>query len=407
MKIKGGRGMAKKTLLFVVVTAAFLISSGAAASDKNFQDQIDELKNDMKQMSELYEARIAELEARLAQQERTDPQASPRSTEHVHTHDVPGECAHHGVLGDKVKVIGALDARFHNFEKQKNNFMIHEAKVGAQADITDWLFAYVVFTKHHGDDVELEEAYARFKFEQWGLSVKPGKFFVNFGPENQAHFFDRRTITMSAMHSGLFGHEPWADVGVQADWKIPVGFYSNLSFSVLTGDNAKSFGDGQDTVSNNNLPIVLDWTSLLETEYGLFRMGPSFAWGQWDRDGKYDVYLVGANAYYRLGNFDAQAELIYRYKRQPPGVGEENAYGYYFWGAYTVPLDYKYLKGIEFLGGMSQFIPDTGDRETRFTPQIGFILNDHAKLRATYEVRDQYPKDRKDNRFITQLGLAF
>jgi hypothetical protein len=98
--------------------------------------------------------------------------------------------------------------------------------------------------------------------------------------------------------------------------------------------------------------------------------------------------------------------LIYRWK-DLPGVEEENAYGYYLWGAYTVPFEYKYFKGIEFLLGFGQFIPDTGDRETRLTPQISFIFNDYTKLRITYEVRDQYPKDEKDNRFITQFALAF
>jgi len=119
------------------------------------------------------------------------------------------------------------------------------------------------------------------------------------------------------------------------------------------------------------------------------------------------VYLAGGNAYYKIGNFDAQAELIYRYKEQMPGVGEENACGYYVWGAYTFPLDCKYLRAIEVLGGFGQFIPDMGDRETRVTPQISLIFNDYAKLRATYEVREQHPKDSKDNRFITQFALAF
>jgi hypothetical protein len=400
--------MFRKWMLMLTVMALAFAAQDVWAADDMMQAQIDELKQQMKEMADRYEARLAELEAKLATQtEDVHKDHDHGKHAHEHEHGITGECAHHGILGDRVKVIGALDARFQNVEKGKNSFLIHEAKVGAQADITDWLFAYVVFTKHHGDDVEIEEAYARLKFEEWGLSVKPGKFFVNFGPENQAHFFDRRTITLSAMHDGLFGHEPWADVGVQADWKIPVDFYSNLSFSVLNGDNASSFGDGQNTVSNNNLPIVLDWTNIFDTEYGLFRVGPSFAWGQWDSSDKYDVYLVGGNAYYRLGNFDAQAELIYRYKQQLPGIGEENAYGYYFWGAYTFPLDYKYLKGVEILGGMGQFIPDTGDRETRFTPQISLVLNDHAKVRATYEVRNQYPKDQKDNRFIAQCALAF
>jgi hypothetical protein len=401
----------RKSLLFVFL--ALFISANAFASERSLQKQIDELKEQMREMSTYYENKIAGLEKRLAAYEKTLPEEKRAHKEkepgheQKHVHELPGHGHHHGLLGDKISLIGAVDARFHNFEKQKNDLFLHEAKIGAQAHITDWLFAFITFTKHHGEDVDIEEAYAKFTFEEFDLSVKPGKFFVNFGPENLAHFFDRRTITPSAMHVGIFGNEPWADIGVQTDWRLPLDFYSNLSFSVLDGDNPVSFGDGTNEISNNNLPITTNWTNAFEMDHGLFRLGNSFAWGQWDRDDKYNVYLAGADAYYKLDNFDAQFELIYRWKEQMPGVGGENAYGYYVWGAYNIPMDYKYVKGVEFLTGFGQFIPDTGDRETRFTPQISLLFNEFAKLRATYEVRHQYPEDRKDNRFITQFAIAF
>ncbi|MFC1480229.1 hypothetical protein ACFL5Y_02135 [Candidatus Omnitrophota bacterium] len=397
----------------IVVFIVVFVCNLAFASEETLQKQIDELKKQMQGMSSYYEAKIKELETRLIEQEEKETPLEHKHAEHEHKDEserlqelVEGK-HHHGILvGDKVSLIGALDARYVNIEKQKNTFFLHEAKIGAQADIAEWLFGYITVTKHRGEDVDIEEAYAILRYKELGLSAKPGKFLVKFGPENLAHFFNRRTITPSAMHVGMFGDESWADIGVQADWRLPVDFYSDLSFSVLNGDNANSFGDGTNTVSNNNMPIATNWTNAFNTDYGVFRLGNSFAWGQWDRDDKYNVYLVGGDAYYKLYNFDAQFELIYRWKEMP-GVEEENAYGYYLWGAYTVPLEYKYLEGIEFLAGFGQFIPDGGERETRVTPQVSLLLNDFAKLRATYEIRDQYPKDRKDNRFITQFALAF
>ncbi|MBD3426864.1 MAG: hypothetical protein GF409_06495 [Candidatus Omnitrophica bacterium] len=402
--------MYRRTISVIVLLACF--SPAASASEADLQRQIDELKQQMHQMSTYYERKINELEKKLAGAEhgRAMDEDIHHKGEHAHgvshSKDLVGHKHHHGILGDKVSVIGAFDARYVNIEKQKNSLFIHEAKIGAQAQITDWLFAYVTFSKHHGEDIDIEEAYAVLGLEQFNLSAKPGKFFVNFGPENLAHFFDRRTITLSAMHVGIFGNEPWADTGLQLDWRIPLGFYSNLGVSVLNGDNAASFGDGQNEVSNNNMPVAVNWSNAFETDHGFFKLGNSFAWGRWDRNDEYDVYLIGGDAYYRLGDFDAQFELIYR-RKDLPAAGEENAYGYYLWGAYNFPLDYKYLKGIEFLAGFGQFIPDTGDRETRITPQVSLLFNDFAKLRATYEVREQYPKDRKDNRFITQFALAF
>ncbi len=392
---------------YIIVTLLIIfISRSAFAQEAVMQAQIDELKMQLGELSSHYERKIDRLEARLVLLEGGYPKEHLDQEPEEDAHEDPSHHHIHGILGDKVSVVGAMDGRFVNAEGSKNMLFMHEAKIGAQAQITDWLFGYLTLTKHHSEDVHIEEAYAILTFDELNLSVKPGKFFVDFGPENLAHFFDRRTITLSAMHEGMFGAEPWSDTGLQVNWKIPVDFYSNISVAVVTGDNASSFGDGVNEISNNNLPVSMHWTNAFTGDWGHLRTGNSFAWGQWDRDDTYNTALVGVDAYYKLGNFDAQAEFIYRWK-ELPGVKEPNAYGYYTWGAYTIPMDYKYLKGIEFLVGFGQYLPDTTDRETRVTPQVSLFFNEFAKLRATYEVRDQYPKDNKDNRFITQFALAF
>lgn len=404
-----------RKVLSLLVIFTFLFSGTVFASENDMQKQIDELRSEMKKMSVYYEKRISHLEAKLeaasaAEHENHAGWRHDNDKEDLNKtdkHSMAGHAHHHGGLGDKVKVIGAFDGRFVRVDSGKNTFMMHEAKVGLQADITEWLFAYATLTKHHGEDVHVEEAYAILKYDEWGLAAKPGQFFVKFGPENQAHFFDRRTITFSPMHEGMFAEESWTDAGVQFAWTLPVDFYSDLSIAVLNGNNASSFGDGTNEVTNNNLPIVVNWTNAFKLDNGLIRFAPSFAWGKWDTKDKYDVYLAGGDVYYKFGNFDAQAEFIYRYKEQMPGTGEENAYGYYVLGAYTFPVGWEYLDSIELLFSFSQFIPDSGIRETRYTPQIAFNLNEYAKLRATYEVRDEYPEDEKDNRIIGQCALAF
>ncbi|MDD4013369.1 MAG: hypothetical protein PHW14_04170 [Candidatus Omnitrophica bacterium] len=401
--------MTGKIFIAVFLSAFLFVHSPAHGAGDASQLEIEELRREIREIREMaarYEAKIAELEARVVQQERKSTESEIHA-EHGHSDHVPGLHHNHGMLGDKVKPIGAIDARYVRVDGEKNTLFLHEANVGVQADITDWLFGFITLTKHHGHEAEIEEAYARLHFEEWGLSAKPGKFFVNFGPENIAHFSERRTITLSAMHEGMFGSEPWADTGAQFDWRIPFDHYSNVSFSVLNGDNPVSFGDGTSTFSNNNMPVAVSWTNAFETENGLLRFGPELAYGQWDRDDKYNVYIAGGEVYYKWGNFDAQAELMYRSKEEMPGVKENNAYGYYAWGAYNFSFEYKYLRGIELLAGFGQFLPDTGDRETRITPQVAFIINDYAKVRAAYEIRDQYPKDSKDNRFITQCVLSF
>jgi hypothetical protein len=359
-------------------------------------------------MSRCYEKRIAELEARIAAKELTPESGhlnkhkksvTPHAEKTHVTH-------HHGLLGDRVKLIGALDTRYHNFEKRKNTFMIHESKLGAIADINEWLRGYVTFSKHHGDDIELEEGYALLRLGESGVSFKPGKFFMEFGAENRQHFFERRMITFSAVHEGVFGHRPWADTGIQAKWELPFLEDSELSFAVVDGDNAQVFGDGRDEIQNNNFPIAVNLTSGIDTPAGFFRAGQSFSAGKWDRNDKYQVYLAGGDLYYKNGNFDAQTEILYRFKENAPS-SEDDVYGYYAWGAYTFPIDQQYLKSIELLLGFGQFIPSSGNCQVRISPQICFTFNEYAKFRTLYQIRKRYPDDNDDNRFISQFALAF
>ena len=266
---------------FIVVFIILFIGNSAYASEIEMQKQIDELKEQMCKMSELYELKIKELEEKIEKLDTSKSNTKEHVAEHHKSVQTKGDNHkhHHGLLGDKVNILGALDARYVSIEKENGTLMLHEAKVGAQTNITDWLFGYITALKHHGQDVEIEEAYARLSFKELGLSVKPGKFFVDFGPENNAHFLGRRTITLSVMHEGLFGHEPWSDIGMQVNWKVPVDFSSQLSMAIVNGNNASSFGDGQNTVSNDNFPIVASWQNSLQNKYGIFEFGPLFSWG--------------------------------------------------------------------------------------------------------------------------------
>ena len=55
-----------RKLIVPVIAAVLFFNQPAGASQGGFQQQLDELKKEMREMSSTYEARIAELEARLA-----------------------------------------------------------------------------------------------------------------------------------------------------------------------------------------------------------------------------------------------------------------------------------------------------------------------------------------------------
>jgi hypothetical protein len=407
--------MPKRIICFLILSMCFNIATGPVfASDSDY----DILKQDLADLKQkiagigLLQARIAELEARLAQYERAEfGQVCRHENGPTHSHegkwdtDIGHEHVH--VDMENIQIHGGVDLRYVSRQGAKQKVFLHEAELGLGAKLADWLETLITFTKHHGEDVEVEQAWAKLKFDDINLQARLGKFFVNFGPENRAGFFERRTITPSAMREGFFGHDSWTDEGIEVAYLIPLDFQSVITASVLSGDNAKTFGDGENTVSNNNFPIALNLSNKFDIEWGIANLGSSFAYGKWDRSGKYDVYLVGVDAGLSFDNWNFQAEYIYRDKAQAPGAAKLRGYGYYILSAYTYPVKWRYLDNLELLFSFGQSDPDTGTRETRYSPQLTLNLTDGAKIRFLYDIRKERPASTDNNRFIGQFAYHF
>ena len=372
-----------------------------------YAGEYEDLKTEMQALK----ARVIELEAKLEQYERKDPEAlAAHDHEHMgHSHDhgfdiAIGHTHHHMDIHD-IHVHGGLDFRYLNVDEGEQKFFLHEAEIGIGADLTDWLEAFAVFTKHHGEEVEIEQAYGKLKFEEIQSVVKAGKFWVNFGPENRTGFFDRRTVTPSAMREGFFGHENWTDEGIELSYKIPVDFESILTVAAFNGNNAETFGDGTDTVDNNNIIPAINIHNSIETEWGKFRAGSSYAHGKWDTDDTYDVDLVGFDGAWKLGNFDMLGEYMFRSKES--ATGDIEGSGFYVLGAYTWPMNLKYFKDIELLFAYGESNPDDTTEERRYSPQLTFGLTEAAKVRLIYDIRHENPDDTDNNRIIAQFAYHF
>ena len=407
--------MVKRGTVFMVIFIYFCIFNGSvfASGHDNLKEELAELKKEISELG-LLKARVAELEARLAQYERGKTEEAYVCThKHEHQHDyedkwdtdIGHKHVHIGI--ENIEIHGGVDLRYVKSQGAKQKIFLHEVELGLGAKLTDWLETLITLTKHHDEEVEIEQAWAKLRFEDINLQARLGKFFVDFGPENRAGFFERRTITPSAMREGFFGHDNWSDTGIEIAYRLPIDFQSIITASILNGDNAKTFGDGDDTVSNNNFPVSFNWSNKKDFEWGSTTIGSSFAYGKWDIDNKYEVYLAGADAGLSFANWNLQAEYMYRDKKQPAGIEDLKGYGYYILGAYTYPVKWRYLDNLEFLFSFGQSDPDKKTRETRYSPQITLNLTEGAKIRFLYDIRKEKPEDTDNNRFITQFAYHF
>ena len=387
----------------IIVTAALLIFAVSPVSAR--AGEYEELKTEMRMMK----ARVVELEARLEQYERTEKESAGHRAGHDHNHgegfDIEIGHQHRHLDIHQLRVHGGLDLRYVDAQGGKNKFFAHEVEIGVGADLTDWLEAEISLTKHHGEDVEVEQAYGKIKMEELRSVVKAGRFFVNFGPENRAGFFDRRTVTPSAMREGFFGEENWTDEGIEISYRLPVGFESVISASALNGNNAETFGNGNDPVDNNNIVAAFNVHNSVDTDWGRLTAGGSYARGKWDEDDTHAVDLFGLDAGWKLRNFDIQGEYMYRKKESD--TGNIKGSGFYVWGAYTWPVEWKYLKDVGLLFSYGESHPEKTDKERRYSPQVTFGLTDTAQIRLLYEILRESPDQIDNNRLIAQFAYHF
>ncbi len=89
----------------------------------------------------------------------------------------------------------------------------------------------------HGHEFEVEEGYADInRLLPWGLSVKAGKYQVNFGRIALMHPHALPFMEYPIIERIYGGFHAYNDMGIQLNWMLPIETYANLSINVLHGD---------------------------------------------------------------------------------------------------------------------------------------------------------------------------
>lgn len=94
---------------------------------------------------------------------------------------------------------------------------------------------------------ELETAEVETTSLPWGLTVKGGKFYSNFGYINSKHAHQWDFTDQTLVYELLLGEHGLNDKGLQVSWLAPTPFYMLLGAESFQGNNEKMFayhGDG-------------------------------------------------------------------------------------------------------------------------------------------------------------------
>ena len=224
-----------------------------------YERRIEQLKQD-------YDKRIGELERRLDETQSARAGETAKATASAATPSVPATqpgpmaIAAEGTgafqLGLDVLGVGGRssvkDSELNNLQAgghdpSRNGFTIQNVELtmaGAVDPYFDAQANIVALIDARGKtSVELEEAYMTTRSLPWGLQIKAGQSFLEFGRQNQQHPHSWDFVDQPVIMSRLFGPDGLRDQGVRGSWLTPAPWYSEFYFGAYNarGDTVTSF----------------------------------------------------------------------------------------------------------------------------------------------------------------------
>lgn len=227
------------------------------------------LQNSDEDKTRALQARIQQLEANTranaaappANSNATLPTASPASpafakmppvTGQPHGHHQAHSDAAHGLisggipnvrLGANLDFLGAAQ----NFgpASERRQIVLREVELSMEAQITDWLHAFVFMTRPNGEAFAVEEAAATASLP-YNMQIKAGFYRPEFGYLNMVHEPERPQISLPLPVTEFLGAEQLREGAVTVGkwFDLGGGHRAGFSGAILNGDNAVAFNGG-------------------------------------------------------------------------------------------------------------------------------------------------------------------
>ena len=201
-------------------------------------------------------------------------------------------------------------------DPNKNGFTVQnvELSIGGTVDPNfDGQANFIFLIDADGETVvELEEAFFTTRSLPWGLQIKGGQYFTEFGRQNKQHPHTWAFVDQPVVLSRLFGGDGLRSQGVRASWLMPTDWYSEFIFGMQNarGETATSFlnAPGEDIGGHTLMDrSARDWSDLLYSARWLngidvsdtlsMNLGVSGLWGPNASGLTTDTQIYGADLY--------------------------------------------------------------------------------------------------------------
>ena len=385
----------------VVVALALLLSSPLyAASDA----EVAEIREQLRQLRESYEARLQALEQRLKDAEASktrEAAAAPVPAPVPVATASPGSSPASGIAAFNPAISAVLQGRYANLSQDPEKFAISgfapggeigpgrrglslgESELAISANV-DHLFAgNLIVSLTPENTVSVEEAYGVYTAAPYGLVPKFGRFFSGLGYMNEQHqhawdFIDA-PLAYQAFLGGQYGND-----GLQVKWIAPTEQFLEFGAEVGNGD---SFPGSERNKNGVGSGVIYAHAGGDIGASHSWRAGLSYLETR-ARDRDYSqVDLAGNNAQVGFNGTSHIAIADFVWKYAPNGNAQNTNFklqGEYFWrresGDLTYDVDgalgltntsaYTSRQSGWYLQGVYQFMPywRVGARYDRLDP---------------------------------------
>lgn len=220
----------------LIAAAAGNPSAANAASDA----ELAEVRGQVRQMKESYEAQIKALERRLQDLEASTRQPKPiavSAPEAVAT-PLPARAPGEGAFNPAISVV--LNGAYGNFSRNPDDYALsgfvpannglspgtrglslRESEVAFAANIDPDFRGNLLLAFDEASAVSVEEAYVQTIALGSGLSLKGGRFFSAIGYQNEIHSHAWDFVDAPLVYRAFMSGENYADDGLQLKWLAP------------------------------------------------------------------------------------------------------------------------------------------------------------------------------------------
>lgn len=113
-----------------------------------------------------------------------------------------------------------------------NGFTLQAAELSANAAVDPYFdgFANILFLidKEGETVVELEEAWAQTTALPWGLQLRAGQYYTDFGRANKRHVHQQDFVDQPVVIGRMFGGDGQRGVGARLGWLTPLPWFSEV-----------------------------------------------------------------------------------------------------------------------------------------------------------------------------------